>query len=153
MDYVYRACGLIDAISEHLTNSHYVITAPTTGGDGGLFNGILVRYLALAAERLPELGPRTRKARAQARRIVLHSAESAWRYRLEVDGLPVFPSRWDRDATLPHSGGLVGATIAGAVASSDIAERDLSVQLSGWKLMEAAARITGLEAAQREQGN
>ncbi|HJD89734.1 MAG TPA: glycoside hydrolase family 76 [Corynebacterium urealyticum] len=153
MDYIYRACGLIDAISEHLTNSNDVINASTAGGDGGLFNGILVRYLALAVEKLPELGPRTRKARSQARRIVLQSAESAWRFRLEVDGLPVFPSRWDRDATLPHSGGLVGATIAGAVASSDIAERDLSVQLSGWKLMEAAARITALEAAQHEQRN
>ena len=43
---------------------------------------------------------------------------------------------------MPQAGGLVCATIAGAVASSDIAERDLSVQLSGWMLMEAAARVS-----------
>lgn len=141
MEYVYRAAGLIDAIARHLTDSHYVINAGTLGGDGGLFNGILVRYLALAVEKLPQVGPRTRRARGIARKIVLRSAESAWRYRLEIDGLPVFPARWDQDATLPQSGGLVGATIAGAVASSDIAERDLSVQLSGWMLMEAAAKV------------
>lgn len=141
MEYVYRAAGLIDAIARHLTDSHYVINAGTLGGDGGLFNGILVRYLALAVEKLPQVGPRTRRARGIARKIVLRSAESAWRYRLEIDGLPVFPTRWDQDATLPQSGGLVGATIAGAVGSSDIAERDLSVQLSGWMLMEAAAKV------------
>ena len=32
------------------------------GGDGGLFNGILARYLTDAAERRPELAPRATRS-------------------------------------------------------------------------------------------
>ena len=94
---------------------------------------------------MPTPGRHGTEAVAIARRIVLATAEQVWRFRLEVDGLPVFSADWSKDATMPQAGGLVGATIAGAVASSDIAERDLSVQLSGWMLMEAAARTIAAE--------
>ena len=35
----------------------------------------------------------------------------------------------------------MAASVAGAVREGAIRERDLSVQLSGWMLMEAAARV------------
>ena len=89
------------------------------GGDGGLFNGILARYLADAALRRPELAPR-------AARIVLASAAAAWEGRLEGGGGPVFAQDWRRPARAPRPGR---------------AEADLSVQLSAWMLLEAAAAV------------
>ena len=142
---ITRVHGLLRAIEVHLTDRDGAINARTAGGDGGLFNGILARYLSLVVECLPTPGRHGTEAVAIARRIVLATAEQVWRFRLEVDGLPVFSADWSKDATMPQAGGLVGATIAGAVASSDIAERDLSVQLSGWMLMEAAARTIAAE--------
>ena len=139
---ITRVHHLVDAVSTHMTNNHDVINWRTGGGDGGLFNGILMRYLALVATDLPGASDATRQAKSRARRIVLATAEAVWRSRLEVDGLPVFSADWERDAVLPQAGGLIGATIAGAVASSDIAERALSVQLCGWMAMEAAAKVT-----------
>ncbi|MBZ4513067.1 fructose-bisphosphate aldolase, partial [Mycobacterium avium subsp. hominissuis] len=81
-------------------------------------------------------------ARDTARRIVLASAKSAWDYRQTLDGLPVFGPFWDRDAQLPTAGGKQAEFVEGAVTASEIAERDLSVQLSGWMLMEAACNVS-----------
>ena len=53
-------------------------------------------------------------------------------------GCRVFGAFWDRDAELPTGGGSEAELVGGAVTSSAIAERDLSVQISGWMLMEAA---------------
>lgn len=142
---ITRVQKLVSAIEEHMTDSNLVLSNESGGGDGGLFNGVLMRYLALVALELPGVSDATKRTRKVARDIVMATAESAWKTRLEIDGLPVFSADWRRDATLPQSGGLVGATIAGAVSSSDIAERDLSVQLSGWMLMEAAARLSAAE--------
>jgi hypothetical protein len=66
-------------------------------GDGGLFNGILARYLADAAVRRPELAP-------LATRLVLASAAAAWQGRVEVTGGPVFAPDWRRPARPPHPG-------------------------------------------------
>lgn len=143
---ITRIHGLLRAIESHMTDHDGAINVRTGGGDGGLFNGILARYLSLVVECLPTPGRHGTESVAIARRIVLATAEQVWRFRLEVDGLPVFSADWTKDATMPQAGGLVGATIAGAVASSDIAERDLSVQLSGWMLMEAAARVSAAGA-------
>lgn len=146
INHITRVHQLVDAISEHMTDENRVIRwGGGSGGDGGLFQGILIRYLALVATSLPGSSDATHSARARAKEIVLQSAQSAWRYRLEVDGLPVFSADWGRDAKLPQSGGLLGSTLAGAVSSSDIAERDLSVQLSGWMAMEAAAAVFAAE--------
>jgi predicted alpha-1,6-mannanase (GH76 family) len=112
------------------------------GGDGGLFSGVTVRYLALVASSLPGNAPEDAAARDAARKIVLTSAQSAWDFRQTVDGLPLFGFNWTRMAEVPTAES-AGATFSGgAVASSSVPERDLSVQLSGWMLMEAAHFLT-----------
>jgi predicted alpha-1,6-mannanase (GH76 family) len=112
------------------------------GGDGGLFNGILARYLALVVTSLPQNGPADAEARDTAKSLVLKSAQSAWDNRQTVDGLPLFAAFWDRTAEIPTAGGQEAQFVEGAVNASAVPERDLSVQLSGWMLMEAAHAIT-----------
>ncbi|WP_329053802.1 fructose-bisphosphate aldolase [Amycolatopsis sp. NBC_01488] len=90
-----------------------------SGGDGGLFAAILARYLALAAHALP--GPEAEVARS----LVLKSAEACWSG--AAPG-PVFSAFWDRAAPpLP--------------LPADAPERDMSVQVGGWMLLEAAATL------------
>ena len=72
---------------------------------------------------------------------MLKSAESAWDYRQTVDGLPLFGAFWDRNAEVPTVGGQEPQFVEGAVNASSMPERDLSVQLSGWMLMEAAHAV------------
>jgi predicted alpha-1,6-mannanase (GH76 family) len=112
------------------------------GGDGGLFGGILARYLALVAVTLPELTPEDSEARATAKHLVLTSAQSAWDNRQTVDGLPLFAAFWNRTAEIPRAGGKDAQFVEGAVNASEVPERDLSVQLSGWMLMEAAHTLS-----------
>ena len=114
-----RAAALLDAVVTHVVGPDGVVPGHGDGGDGGLFNGILARYLADAALRRHELAP-------AARRIVLASAAAAWEGRREVTGGPVFAQDWRRPARPPRTGG---------------AEADLSVQLSAWMLLEAAAAV------------
>lgn len=140
-----RVHRLVEAVSEHMTTPSWSLDWKASGGDNGLFKGILARYLALVATSLPGDDRTSAATRRLARRIVLRSAESVWRYRLEIDGLPVFPASWGGDAVLPQSGGLVGAALAGSAAAAEIPERDLSVQVSGWMLMEAAASVSNSE--------
>jgi predicted alpha-1,6-mannanase (GH76 family) len=135
-----RVHRLVAAVDEHMAPSGVLHGAG--GGDGGLFSGITARYLALVATTLPGQRAEDVAARDTARKIVLASAKSAWDNRQTVEGLPVFGSFWDRDAELPTEDGDQAQFVAGAVNSSDIAERDLSVQLSGWMLMEAAYGVT-----------
>jgi predicted alpha-1,6-mannanase (GH76 family) len=103
------------------------------GGDGGLFNGILARYLALLATELPIRTLEDAATRDVARNLVLTSAQSAWDYRQTVDDLPLFGPFWERHAEVPKTGG------------QQAPERDLSVQVSGWTLMEAANLLTAEE--------
>jgi predicted alpha-1,6-mannanase (GH76 family) len=128
-----RAARLVSAIAEHMTDDGVLRGAG--GGDGGLFHGVTARYLALAATQLPEVAD-------QARELVLTSAESAWENRQTVDGLPLFGAFWDRPAALPTTDGKSAEFVEGAVNASEVPERDLSVQLSGWMLMEAAHAVT-----------
>ncbi|MEU0789369.1 glycoside hydrolase family 76 protein [Amycolatopsis sp. NPDC005961] len=90
------------------------------GGDGGLFAAILARYLALAARALP--GPEASLARS----LVLDSAEACWSGAAEG---PVFSAFWDRPAPL-------------LPLPEDAPERDMSVQVGGWMLLEAAATLS-----------
>lgn len=138
-----RARRLVAAVKEQMAPSGVLKGAG--GGDGGLFAGITARYLALVATDLPGDSAEDAVARDTARNIVLASAKSAWDYRQTVDGLPVFGAFWDRDAELPSAGGQQAQFVAGAVNSSEIPERDLSVQLSGWMLMEAAHAVTAVD--------
>ena len=135
-----RVRRLVAAIAEHMAPGGILNGAG--GGDGGLFSGITARYLALAATDLPGDGAEDTAARDAARAIVLASAEAAWDNRQSVDGLPLFGYSWDSTAEIPTTGGGQAQFVEGAVNSSQTPERDLSVQLSGWMLMEAAHTVT-----------
>ncbi|UOX87447.1 fructose-bisphosphate aldolase [Amycolatopsis sp. FBCC-B4732] len=97
------------------------------GGDGGLFAAILARYLALAARSLP--GPEA----ATARSLVLTSAEACWSGAYDAPEGPVFSAYWDRPTPWP--------------LPEDAPERDMSVQVGGWMLLEAAATLSAGETA------
>lgn len=136
-----RVRKLLTAVTEHMTDRNIVTGGG--GGDGGLFNGILIRYLALVAIMLPGQDAADQAARTAAAAIVRTSAESAWEHRLQVEDAPLFSADWTEAARLPT--GTAGAgkfTSGGSVTASSIPERDLSVQLSGWMLMEAAHVVT-----------
>jgi len=129
------------------------------GGDGGLFAGITARYLALAATSLPGDSDEDAEARRAAAGIVLSSAESAWDNRQTVAGLPLFGAFWDRTADVPTSPGAAPVPAEPATEEvgladapldmSAVPERDLSVQLGGWMLMEAAYSV---EQAATDEG-
>ena len=135
-DHAERVHRLVKAVRDNMAPDGVIKGAG--GGDGGLFNGILARYLALVVTTLPQNGPADAEARDTARSLVLKSAQLAWDNRQTVDGLPLFAAFWDRTAELPTAGGTEAQFVEGAVNASKVPERDLSVQLSGWMLMEAA---------------
>ena len=114
----HQAEATVHAVAEHLSEGG--VLRGHGGGDGGLFAGILARYLALAATTsgFP--------AAPVAARLVLDSAEAAWQHRGVADGGPVFGPDWSLPARPPAPG---------------LAEGDLSVQLSGWMLLEAACAV------------
>ncbi|OSQ04777.1 glycoside hydrolase family 76 protein [Corynebacterium diphtheriae] len=142
VQYLAHARALIHAVAKEMATPEGVINVATGDGDGGLFKGILMRYLADAAVRLPEDNPANIAMKKIAKRLVIASAESVWEHRLEVDGLPVFATDWCDDARLPHNYGVGGSALSDIVRVVRIDERDLSVQLSGWMLLEAAARVS-----------
>ncbi|MDP5226570.1 MULTISPECIES: glycoside hydrolase family 76 protein [Arthrobacter] len=85
-----RAEALVHAVAEHLTRPDGTLI--THGpGDGGLFTGILARYLALAAldERL------TTAVRGTARSLVTATAGAFWAGRERVADAWVFPGASD----------------------------------------------------------
>ena len=127
--WVSRAERTINAVAAHLAD-HDVLRGKG-GGDGGLFAGILARYLALAAARLPEFGS---TAGDTAARLVLASAEAAWRNRSLARGGPVYGPEWSRPAQEPRT------------SRQRLVERDLSVQLSAWMTIEAAALLERLDS-------
>ncbi|MEJ6537785.1 MAG: glycoside hydrolase family 76 protein [Mycobacterium sp.] len=141
-----RVHRLVPAIAEHMAPDGVLKGAG--GGDGGLFAGITARYLALAATALPGDSKADTAVRDTAGRIVLASAGAAWDNRQDVDGLPLFSAFWDRIAQVPRIGAEAGQFIEGAVEESAAPERDLSVQVSGWMLMEAAHVVAQHQAAQ-----
>lgn len=131
-----RVHRLVRAVRDLMTEDGVI--RGSGGGDGGLFNGILARYLALVVTLLPQNSPQDADARATARDILLASAEAAWANRLTVESLPLFGADWTRTADLPTAQSAASQFVAGAVNPSKVPERDLSVQLSGWMLLEAA---------------
>jgi predicted alpha-1,6-mannanase (GH76 family) len=141
-----RAAALITAVDAHLTTSASPSEPPDTPGgrrvlrthgtgDGGLFTGILARYLALAADT-DQLDA---SARALASRLVHDTADALWEGR--------DPGRHGGR----HTGGRSGA--AGATVFSPDPTRPASValpaadplelapQLQAWTVLEAAARL------------
>ncbi len=132
-----RVHALVAAVDRHLAPGG--VLRGHAGGDSGLFSGILARYLALVGTELPvtndaagdtadDTDHADRATRAAARRLVLDSADAAWRNSVPVDGLPVFGYDWSTPAVRPTT-------------RDRRPERDLSVQLSGWMLLEAAAAV------------
>ena len=139
-DHAKRVHRLVAAVRDNMAPEGVIRGAG--GGDGGLFNGILARYLALVATALPQNDVDDAAARDTAKTLVLKSAESAWDNRQTVDSLPLFAAFWDRTAEIPTAAGKEAEFVEGAVNASEIPERDLSVQLSGWMLMEAAHAVS-----------
>jgi predicted alpha-1,6-mannanase (GH76 family) len=110
----------VAAVAEHVAGPDGVLPGHG-GGDGGLFTGILARYLADAALRRPELAP-------TAAGLVMASAAAAWDSSVKARCGPLFGPDWRVPAVLPD-------------ASSTAPEHDLSVQVSGWMVLEAAAAL------------
>lgn len=125
-----RVHRLVEAVYNRLTDVGVIEGGGR--GDGGLFNGILARYLALTAVMLPPENADDIMTRERAAHIVLASAESAWKNRLGVDAMPLFGHDWTKSAELP-------------IRASKIPERDLSVQLGGWMLLEAAHLVSAAD--------
>lgn len=121
-----RAAALVGAVDRTLRACADRPVLRTHGdGDGGLFTGILARYLALAAAE-PRLPEQVRRASAA---LVAGTAEALWAgsevRRLDRD-TRVFSPDPDRSA---------------ATALPPGAPMDLSPQLQAWTVLEAAARI------------
>ncbi|MFD3704437.1 glycoside hydrolase family 76 protein [Nocardia sp. NPDC058658] len=127
----HRATALVGAVENGLTEAGVIASA--AANDSGLFMGILARYLAETALALDD---------TTAANIVHASAEAAWTNRAEVDGLPLFGADWARPVVVPEQPGTFLQLADAAAASSANLSRDLSVQLSGWMLMEADYRLT-----------
>ena len=120
--WVARAERTIKAVATHLADDD--VLRGRGGDDGGLFMGILVRYLAQAALRLPRSDLTDRAAR-----LVRTSAAEAWRNRALARSGPLFGPEWHAPAQVPRS------------RRSALPERDMTVQLSGWMALEAAALL------------
>jgi predicted alpha-1,6-mannanase (GH76 family) len=122
-----RAAALVAAVEQHLTAQGVLHTHG--GGDGGLFTGILGRYLALAATT-DGLDP---AARATAASLVTTTADGLWagrdrRGRGAMDAVTV----WSSDPAVP------------ARLSQPPGEAiELSTQVQAWTLLEAAAVVGG----------
>ncbi len=147
-----RVHRLVAAVAEHMAPDGIIRGAG--GGDGGLFNGILARYLALVATDLPGSSEADESARKTAATLVLTSAGAAWDNRQTAEDLPLFAAFWDRPAQVPtadSNDSQFAHLVDGAVNSSEIAERDLSVQLAGWMLMEAAHTVAGEESGAEDE--
>lgn len=125
-----RAIDLIAATADRLTHAG-VITA-ASGNDSGLFMGILARYLAEAALTLGD---------TTAANIVHASARAVWEHRAEVGDLPLFGMDWTRPVTVPDRPGTFSQLTHSPDAAANLS-RDLSVQLSGWMVLEADYRLT-----------
>ena len=152
--WVERAARTVTAVATHLTKSDADsdsaadtatdLSAPASssgsnsgsglvlrgqgGGDGGLFAGILARYLTQAALTLPEFGRDFAPAAFLAGELVLGSARAAWRNRAPAPGGPLFGPDWSQPTASPRT-------------DPKAPERDLSVQTGGWMLLESAALL------------
>jgi predicted alpha-1,6-mannanase (GH76 family) len=120
-DWAVRAERTIHAVARHLAVDGVI--PGRRGGDGGLFAGILTRYLALSAIRLPDASGDL------AARMVIATADEAWRNRGVAPSGPLFGDEAIVPAITPRG------------RRDDRVERDMSVQVSGWMMMEAVAAL------------
>ncbi|MGO4589574.1 glycoside hydrolase family 76 protein [Paenarthrobacter sp. 2TAF44] len=122
-----RAAHLVEAVARELTVPGTQVIHGDGTGDGGLFTGILIRYLALAArdQRLPET---TRKA---ARGLVFSTAGAFWDGRWESTSDPKYPG----PTFSPNPLRPARETYPAGTAV------ELSTQLQAWMTLEAAATL------------
>lgn len=138
--HLQRAAALVRAVESRCADDDGLL--PTAGGgDGGLFAGILCRYLAEAGSRLGH-DPATADAAASARRLVLANARALWHGRAMIDARPLFSADPRRPADPPERAMRPRLASGGAVDGSSSPDGDLSVQLSAWLTVEAAASLT-----------
>jgi predicted alpha-1,6-mannanase (GH76 family) len=141
-----RAAEVVEAVARHLTLPGSGATDPGTSGtsgaavlrcdgmgDGGLFTGILTRYLALAARdgRLPEA------TRATAARLVTDTAEAFWAGRRTVSAGEALAKRGSADLLVFSSEPALPARDAYPPGTAV----ELSTQLQAWMTLEAAAAM------------
>jgi predicted alpha-1,6-mannanase (GH76 family) len=126
-----RAAALVAGTADRLADAGVI--AGAAGNDSGLFMGILARYLAQTALALGD---------TTAAQLVHASARAAWDNRAEVDGLPLFGADWTRPVTAPTGMESFPEFAYSALPSSPNHCRDLSIQLSGWMLLEADYQLT-----------
>ncbi|MGX9902285.1 glycoside hydrolase family 76 protein [Arthrobacter sp. SA17] len=137
-----RAAALIAAVDRELTQPAQTDTGRDLRvlrgegtGDGGLFTGILARYLALAAAD-PQLPSASRTIATQ---LVTDSAISLWEgRRLIAAGEPL--ARYG--GTMVFS---LNPEIPAAVTYPPGAAVELSTQLQAWMILEAAATLQDAE--------
>jgi predicted alpha-1,6-mannanase (GH76 family) len=134
-----RVHRLVAAVATEMTSGGVLVGHG--GGDPGLFTGILGRYLALVSTRLPGSTPADDTARATAAELVITSAAAAWDHRVQARHGPLFGPDWTVPARVPGRGRPCRASGRERLASAEQPERDLSVQLSGWMITEAAALL------------
>lgn len=129
-----RTSAVIDGVAQHLTvhatapgSSARILRCDGTG-DGGLFTGILCRYLALAAvdARLPA------SARNTARELVTATAEAFWAGRRPAGAATAGNGRYVFSV---HAANPADTTYPPGAAV------ELSTQLQAWMVLEAAAAI------------
>lgn len=116
------------------------VLATQGGGDGGLFTGILVRYLAEVATHaaLPQ------GVREQARDFVLATAELLWDGRREFDpDLPMNELGIDPTEIRGEAVALFSPDVTRHISEvlKPAQPVDLSTQLQAWMALEAAARV------------
>jgi predicted alpha-1,6-mannanase (GH76 family) len=128
-----RVAEVVEAVNRQLTvpGGGTVLRCDGTG-DGGLFTGILCRYLALAATeiRLPE------RTRSTAARLVTGTAEAFWSGKRSLGA---------GEAGGKHRGGSIFSVHAARRAEETYprgAAVELSTQLQAWMVLEAAAAIS-----------
>jgi predicted alpha-1,6-mannanase (GH76 family) len=127
-----RAAALVAGTAERLADGDVI--AGSAGNDSGLFMGILARYLAQTALALDD---------TRAAQLVHASARAAWVNRAETDGLPLFGADWTRPVTAPAGLGISPQLADLTLASSPPnPSQDLSIQLSGWMVLEADYQVT-----------
>ncbi|MET1087083.1 MAG: glycoside hydrolase family 76 protein [Arthrobacter sp.] len=150
-----RAAALVEAVDRHLTvpagrgnddrtrggapGSRQMVLRCDGTGDGGLFTGILCRYLALAAAepRLPL------QARTTAARLVTSTAEAFWNGRRSAtSGNGRSLDRGDQPATSIFPVDAAHPADAPPPAGAVV---ELSTQLQAWMAIEAATCIASLD--------
>ena len=134
-----RAADLVESVRRWCADDDLLPSAG--GGDGGLFAGILCRYLAEAAVRL-RTEPGRADAAASARLLVLANARALWDGRATIDGRPSFSADPRRCAVVPKEPRRPRAASGGATDGDEHPDGDLSVQLSAWMTLEAAVAVT-----------